>query len=79
MALANRNYYCPQDSSTTDLDYLSCLKICLRSDLDYWELLDMLILKEPMHLLAYLIIIIMLEYFEINSFAKAILITNPRH
>ena len=39
----------------------------------------MLILKEPMHLLAYLIIIIMLEHFEINSFADATLITNPRH
>ena len=38
----------------------------------------MLILKEPMHLLAYLNII-MLEYFGINSFAGAILITNPRH
>jgi hypothetical protein len=78
LALVNRDYYCPQDSFTTDLDYLNCLKICLRSDLDYWELLDMLILKEPMHLLAYLIII-MLEHFEINSFADAILITNPRH
>lgn len=38
----------------------------------------MLILKEPMHWLAYLNII-MLEHFEINSFADAILITNPRH